>query len=298
MDVTELILLLSGVPGVGDKTLSAVLSRNAVLRRSPVQFLSLDADRLVDEYGFRRDAAKHVCAVGVAERERAGTAAREMRRSGVQLITAQDAAYPTRLQDSLDDPPPVLYTYGTLDLISARLFAVANSNGASEQALAATDRAAETAISRGWWPVTGHNRIPYQRPALVARRNGGRICYVLDRGLFEAFGGDLSRELFPAARIWSPAYDPACDLTLSPFPLRAHGLAAHNQRRDEIVFGLALAVFVGEVRQGGHMESECRRAISRSCPVWLVGPAREEDQTWLDFGARRVEPHSIATELP
>jgi hypothetical protein len=116
--------------------------------------------------------------------------------------------------------------------------------------------------------------------------------------MFEAFGGDLGRELFPAARIWSPAYDPACDLTVSPFPLRAHSLAVHNQRRDAILFGLARAVFVGEVRPGGQMERECRRALSRGVPVFLAGPESDRDAVWLDFGARRITPEQISTHLP
>jgi predicted Rossmann fold nucleotide-binding protein DprA/Smf involved in DNA uptake len=298
MDVTELILLLSDVSGVGEKTLAAVLQRNAVLRRAPEQFLALDADRLVDEYGFRREAAQHVQSLTSASSDKAIAAAREMRRPGIQLLTIMDAAYPKRLFESLDHPPPVLYTYGTLDLADAPLFAVANSNGAGEDALAACDRAAEAAIARGWWPVTGHNRVPYQRPALVSRRNGGRVCYVLDRGMFEAFGGDLRRELFPAARIWSPAYDPICDLTLSPFPLRAHSLAAHNQRRDEIVFSMARVVLVGEVRAGGNMERECRRALSGGCPVFLLGPQRDSDAAWLDHGARRIATDELIDSLP
>src|SRR5207245_2863113 len=116
------------------------------------------------------------------------------------LITLRDASYPRRLAERLDVPPPVLFLYGNAPLLDSPLFAVANSNGASEPALAAGDRAAEAALAAGWSLVTGHNRIPYQRPALAVRRNGGRILYVLDRGLRQGFGGDLSRALFPAAR--------------------------------------------------------------------------------------------------
>lgn len=297
MDTIELVLLLSEVSGVGEKTLAAVLHRNAVLRRAPETFLALNADRLVEEYGFRREAAQEVVSLSAAAREKAAATAREMRRGTIQLLTSLDAAYPRRLLESLDDPPPVLYAYGRLDLLDAPLFAVANSNGASEEAMAACDRAAAAALSNGWWPITGHNRVPYQRPALVSRRNGGRVCYVLDRGMFEAFGGDLRRELFPAARIWSPAYDPACDLTLSPFSLRAHSLADHNRRRDELIFGMARAVLVGEVREGGQMERECRRALSRGCPVFLVGPEREGDAAWLDFGARRIPVDQLPSAL-
>jgi predicted Rossmann fold nucleotide-binding protein DprA/Smf involved in DNA uptake len=297
MNVTELILLLSEVTGIGDKTIAAVLHRNALLRRTPGQFIALGADRWVEEYGFRRDAAVALDGVARSGLHGATTLAREMHKAGIRLLTVQDAASPNRHIESLEDPPPVIYAYGSLSLADAPLFAAANSNGAGEEALAATDRAAEAAIGCGWSPVTGHNRVPYQRPALVSRRNGGRVCYVLDRGMFEAFGGDMSRELFPAARIWSPAYDPDCDLTLSPFPLRAHGLAVHNRRRDELIFGIARVVFVGAVRPGGQMERACRQAVARGVAVLLVGPEAESDAEWIEFGARRVEPAQLASIL-
>ncbi len=297
MTNSQLILLLSAAPGVGEKTLGTVLHRNAVLRRTPREMLSLNVDRLVEEYRFRRRTAQYLAELSSKAISAAEGAEREMRRAGIEILTTLDASYPARLMDAMDDPPQALYAYGRLDMLNTPLFAVANSNDASNEALAAGDRAAEAAIASGWWPVTGHNRVPYQRPALVARRTGGRICYVLDRGIFEAFGGDLSRELFPAARIWSPAYDPWRDLSLSPFPLRAHCLAVHNQRRDSILFALARAIFVGEVRPLGHMEHACRDALKRECPVYLVGPPRNEDQCLLDSGAKRIEPKDISSIL-
>jgi predicted Rossmann fold nucleotide-binding protein DprA/Smf involved in DNA uptake len=289
MDSVELILLVSAVPGIGEKSLGAILHRNAVLRRTPDEFLRRPANELTAEYGVRRDAAELIASLGRERIQEASRLAREIRRAGIAVLTSQDAVYPKRLLAALDDPPPVLYTYGNLDLVDGRLFAVANSNGAGEDALAATDRAAEAAIEAGWHPVTGHNRQAYQRPALVARRTGGRVCYVLDRGLLEAFGNDLSRELFPAARIWSPAYDPACDLSLSPFPLRAHSLADHNSRRDSLIFALSDAVIVGEVRAGGRMERECIVALRRGKPVVLVGPERDGDKRLVAEGAKRLD---------
>jgi hypothetical protein len=103
------------------------------------------------------------------------------------------------------------------------------------------------------------------------RRNGGRVCYVLDRGIVEAFGGDLSRALFPAARIWGPAYDPECDLYIAPFAPNAHGIAANNRRRDSLIFALADVIVAGELRPGGRMEAECQAAKRRGMPVLAIG---------------------------
>ncbi len=275
MDQTRLILLLLDTPGIGPQALGAVLRRNAVAGRDPDAFLALPVDTLREEYGIRSQVARALleqlpmCA-SAAEED-----ARLLQRCGVTLTTVLDGSYPSRLTDRMDDPPPALFLYGNAELLTRPLFAVAQSNGASEAALAAGDRAAEETLAAGWSLVTGHNRVGYQRPALAVRRNSGRICYVLDRGLLQGFGNNLQRALFPAARIWGPAYDPQCDLTISPFGLRAHGIAANNRRRDTLVFTLADVLFVGEARAGGQMERECMCALESGRPVYLL---REEDR--------------------
>jgi hypothetical protein len=288
MDTAQLVLLLSEAPGIGDKSLGAILRRNAVLRRSPEEFLGLSVAALTEEYGLRPEAAKQIGKITPALRDAAAATAKSVRRSGIQMLTLLDAVYPERLLQRLDDPPPVLYAYGYLSLLKSKTFAVANSNGASEEALAAGDQATEAAIQAGWWPVTGHNRPAYQRPALVARRNGGRICFFLDRGLLEAFGGDLSRDLFPAARIWSPSYDPERDLTLSPFPLRAHSLAAHNRKRDALIFAIADVIFAGHVRPGGQMEQNCLNALAQDRLVYLLGEEAMWNESLVEAGAVAV----------
>jgi hypothetical protein len=296
MEAAELILLLLDTPGIGEQSLGAVLRRNAISGRSPEEFLSLPVHALAVEYGIRRSAAELLLDATSSRRSVAEEQARWLRRTGVNLVTLLDASYPQRLVQRLDTPPPVLFLYGNPALLDRPLFAVANSNGAAEPALAAGDQAAEAALAAGWSLVTGHNRIPYQRPALAVRRNGGQICYVLDRGMIRGFGGDLSRALFPAARIWGPAYDPACDLTLSPFGLQAHGIATNNRRRDTLVFALADAIFACEVRPGGQMERECLAALRRGTPLYLYeGGAC--DPRLLDAGAKPVAAASWPPQL-
>ena len=260
---TVLLLTLLETPGVGGKTLASVLRRNAVARRAPDEFLRMPADAMAEEYGIRPSVAARLAVDFRCRREQAAEQARWLGRSGVSLVTIVDASYPARLAERLDEAPPALFLYGNHELLTQNLFAVANSNGAPEEALAAADSATETAVEAGWILATGHNRPAYQRPALASRRNGGRVLYVLDRGLLHGFGGDLTRALFPAARIWGPSFDPQCDLALSPFPLRAQGIAANNRRRDSIIFALADRIFAGSVRSEGQMERQCLEAPSR-----------------------------------
>lgn len=289
MDTTQLVLLLSAVAGIGERTLAHLLRRNAALRRSPGELLALSPAALARDYELRQEVAERVAALTAGRRRHAEEMARQMHRAGVQVITFLDAAYPPRLHRRMEEPPPVLYVFGNLELLSQPLFAIANSNGASEEALAYGDVAAQAAMDCGWTPVTGHNRAAYQRPALVARRSSKPVCYILDRGLLEAFGGDLSKDLFAAARIWNPNYDPSCDLTLSPFEMRAHMIAANNRRRDAVIFALADAVFAGDVRPGGRMEEACLSARAQGTPVFVMAPGCLQSKRLKEAGARPID---------
>jgi predicted Rossmann fold nucleotide-binding protein DprA/Smf involved in DNA uptake len=289
----QLVLLLSAVPGVGERTLGHLLLRNAALRCSPEELLALEPSVLVRDYQIRQEVAERIAKLSADQRCQAEEMARHMKRTGVQIVTFLDATYPMRLQRRMQAPPPVLYLFGNVSLLSRPFFAIANSNGASEEALACGDTVARMALDSGWTPVTGHNRKAYQRPALVARRSGKPVCYVLDRGLLEAFGGYWSRDLFAAARIWNPHYDPLCDLALSPFEMRAHMLAVHNRRRDDILFALADVIFVGEVRPGGHMEAVCLRARAQGVPVYLMTPGLLQNEKLKEAGAQPMNMQAV-----
>lgn len=286
MDNTAAILLLSELPGVGDKTLGGALRRCAVRGAEVASVLDLSPADLRD-LGFGVRSVEAVRAVSCEMRAAAVATARGLNAAGVLVLTASDALFPRRLLERLADPPAVLYAYGTLDVLSKPTFAVANSNAASESALALSDAAAESLVRAGWRPVTGHNRPAYQRTALAALRFGSPVCYVLDRGLLEAFEGDLRRELFPAAHVWSNVYDPSTTLTLSTFPLRAHGIALYNRRRDELIFSLVDVVLVGDVSPGGQMERCIREALAQKRRVCLVGPPLQQDETLYEAGALR-----------
>ncbi len=270
MDIGELVLLLGGVSGVGDQALARILRRMAILRIGPDEFLATSPASLREEYRLPRGVGQAVAALSRAEVDAACALGRELRRHGVQVATVVDASYPRALAAALKDPPAALYFHGAPQLLGARLFCVANSNGAPEMALAATDAVARAAIRCGMAPITGTNRTAYQRPALVARRLGAPVCYVLDRGLLDQFGTHLEVEPVRAARVWQPTVDETRDLTISPFAPRHHAIAAHNRRRDEIVFALASVVIAGYVRPGGVMDRLCREALGSGRPVTLV----------------------------
>ena len=292
MDTEELVLLLAAAPGIGDRTIAHILRRLAVLRSTPDEFLHAPPSDLQAEFGLRADSARRIESLSQSDREAACELARYLRRAGIVFCTVLDASYPRSLVERLADPPPALYLYGAPGLLNRPLFAVANSNGAPESALAATDALARIAVQLGIAPVTGTNRPAYQRPALVARRAGSPVCYVLDRGLLDEFGGQLGIEPVRAARVWQPAYDAERDLTLSCFSPYHHALATHNRRRDEVLFALASCVIAGHVRPGGQMDRQCRAALGSGVPVFVAQCDGAADCVLQGSGATPLDPRN------
>jgi hypothetical protein len=129
--------------------------------------------------------------------------------------------------------------------------------------------------------VTSTNREAYQASATATKRHAGASVMVLDRGM-AALPGTLDREPVASARIWDEAFDPELQLLLSPFGWRIGWTARNGRIRDSLIFDLAGVVVAVEVRAGGHIEAECRRAAERGVPVLVVArPGNGENGTQL-----------------
>ena len=207
----------------------------------------------------------------------------------LHLFTQSSAAYPAKLERFDDTPPPILYALGNVALLdlpqnasgSRFSFTVAVSNDAVTSSLDRADEIANALIIAGGVPMTGHDRLPFQRLALCAQRLDKSIVYVLDRGLREALGPDYDRPPFAAARIRDAVFEPRRDVAVSPFRLDDHGLGANNKRRDRLIFALSDVVIVADIRAGGGMMSECRRAFDQGKIVRVLPDGGREGNAAL-----------------
>jgi len=275
----QFVLLLHSIPQVGEKTLSRLLRLNAQQRLSPEACLALPPDEWKRRFELRPGAVAYL------ERHRekllrdSAELVRAIRAHPLHILTVEIAAFPARLERYDVEPPPILYALGALPLLAEEkerfLFTIAMSNGASPAALEKMEEVAAGLVAAGGVPVTGHDRLPYQRLALAAQRQDRPILYVLDRGLREALGPEFDRPPFAAARIRDAVFDPDRDLALSPFRLDDHGLGANNRRRDRLIFALADVIVAGDVRAGGEMVAECLRAMGQGRRVFVAEGGRD-----------------------
>ncbi|AIE87720.1 DNA-processing protein DprA [Fimbriimonas ginsengisoli] len=254
-------LLLAMTPGMGGRSVTRVLARNELLGRSPEEFLALSPEAYREEYRLSKRAAENLA------RDRSGliksTLETEQRLNGlgVSLVTSADAHYPTLVEEMDPDPPGVLFLYGNARLLESRTFCVLSSRNARPADLEMIERLTEEAVLEGEVLVTSHDKLEYQRSAVVPLRWGSPRILCLDRGLFQVLGPDLRDEAFRAARLWRYEFDPSTDLVVSPFRPDSSFIGVNNQVRDRLVACLSRRLDFVHIAEGGNMEKLARMAL-------------------------------------
>ena len=287
MDLLDAALTLAQVEGVGDTLIGSALLRLAGGAGARPDTL---AEALCSA-GGSPESIGALASLTDGARARVAADLRVLRTAGVLVAAIGIAPYPERLA-ARRQAPQAVYMLGNPAVLAGRTVASAVSNGAPASVLDAMDAWLACAAARGATVVTGHNREAYRRAALAGLRMGGRVAYVLDRGLIDAFDPQLRRSLFPSARIWSPDFRPDSDLALTPWRPRCSAMGDRNRQRDALVLGLADTVLVGWVRDGGVMQQCSEVALAEGRRVVLVGPRCESWRPLIESGAEQARDRS------
>jgi predicted Rossmann fold nucleotide-binding protein DprA/Smf involved in DNA uptake len=295
------ILAWQSVPFLGERTLLALLDHARESRRTPADLWEQPLDDLAEIVPLHPRAVKALRSDSDAIWQRAGEVAGQLRVADVELLAIHQPDYPAVLDG--DRRPvrrwPTLFTHGALHLVDEPGVLIVNSREPSHAALAVTDALADALARRDIPLLCSTGRPSYQATATAAKRHAGPTIFSLDRGIGAMFPRGVDRDPVPTARVWDETFDPELQLLLSPFGWSERWTARSGPRRDALLFDLAGAVVAVDVREGGHMERECRVASRRGRPVIAVdqGPETPDGTRalWNDGGALRVEWRGEAT---
>ncbi len=181
-------------------------------------------------------------------------------RSGVQIVTLDDAGYPKPLRD-IPDPPLALYLRGTLPAESEPVVAMVGSRHASPYGVEVAERLSYDLALRGVVIVSGLARGidgAAHRGALKAK---GRTLALLGNGL---------------ASIYPPEHDAlakqiaASGALISEYPMRMAPRAQHFPRRNRLISGLAAGVVVVEAARRSGALITCDCALEQGREVFAV----------------------------
>jgi predicted Rossmann fold nucleotide-binding protein DprA/Smf involved in DNA uptake len=291
LDHRTFALHLALTPGIGGKSVTRVLARNTLLGRTPLQFLALTPESWREEYRLSAKATENLRTRKDALRETSDLE-RRLEGLGVTLVTMADAHYPAMIEQFDPDPPGVLFLYGNQRLLNAETFCVLSSRNARLAQLDWIERLTEAAVLDGKILVTGHDRIEYQRSAVVPLRWGAPRILCLDRGLFRVLGEDLRNEAFRAARLWRYEFDPLTDLVVSPFRPEADFIGVNNQVRDRLVASLSSSLAFVHISEGGNMDKLARTGLKCKRTVRIVDTV-DYARSYKALGAELIDPLQI-----
>lgn len=295
------ILAWQSVPFLGERALLALLDHARESRRTPADLWVQPLDDLAAIIPLHPRAYAAIRSDQEAILQRADEVAEQLRAADVELLAIHQPDYPASLEG--DRRPtrrwPALFAHGALHLMDETGVLIVNSREAGHTALAVTDALADALARRDVPMLCSNGRPSYQATATAAKRHAGPTIVSLDRGIGAMFPRGVDRDPVPTARVWDETFDPELQLLLSPFGWKERWTARSGPRRDALLFDLAGAVVALDVREGGHMERECRAAAKQGKPVIAVDRGDDTpDGTralWTDGGALRVEWRGEAT---
>ena len=281
-------LSLLSVPGLGPSAYATMLARFG----SPERILSASVMSLCRLAGIRAEVARAV------HREHNTAWARDQLTrasdSGVQIITLQDPNYPRVLKE-VYAPPPVLFTKGEIEALSAPGVAIVGSRAFTPYGRTTAHRLAGELARRGFAVTSGMATGIDTHAHLGALEQSGLTIAVLGSGLDRVYPVQ-NASLFESI--------PSSGAVLSEFPMGT-GPEPHNfPRRNRVISGLSLGVVVVEAGERSGALITARHALEQNRDVFAVpGPIHSGRSTGthalLKEGAILVQSvHDILAELP
>ena len=203
---------------------------------------------------------------------------------GFVPIPLGDARYPPLLACT-DDPPPVLWTHGRVDLLSKLAVAIVGSRAASPYALQVARRLAAELAGRGIVVVSGLARGADSAAHHGCLEAGGETVAVLGSGLDRIYPSE-HRQL--AADIASKG------LVVSELGPGGAPLAEHFPLRNRIISGISLGTVVVEASEssGSLITAACALRQGRdvmAVPGSVLSGRNRGSHQLLKDGAKVVE---------
>lgn len=219
-----------------------------------------------------------------AARMRADAALAAGRASGMDAVAWFDPRYPALL-NCIADPPPVLWTRGSVAVLGQPSVAVIGSRAATQYALDVGARLAAELTERGVVVASGLARGVDSSAHRGALSAGGTTAAVLGSGL---------------DKVYPPEHDDLAQLiasngvVVSELGPGASPLAEHFPLRNRIISGISLAVVVVEAseKSGSLITARCATEQGRdvmAVPGSVLSGRNRGSHSLLKDGAKVVE---------
>lgn len=203
---------------------------------------------------------------------------------GHAVVTLADAAYP-RLLLEIQDPPPLLYAVGRLELLQRPALAVVGSRNATAQGARNAEQFARAFSEAGLTIVSG-----LALGIDAAAHHGG----LAGAGSTIAVFGTGVDVIYPRQNAALAQRIAESGLLLSEFPLGTAGAAHHFPRRNRLISGLAQGCLVVEAALASGSLITARAAAEQGREVFALpgsihSPMSKGCHALIKQGAKLVE---------
>lgn len=271
-------LALNQIPDLGPVTIKKLWSHFGDVKK----IWELTPEELPALEGFNRKAIKSF----LDKRGEIDLAAERTRveRSGAQVLTFEDKAYPPLLRE-IYDPPPVVYLKGQPLNNQEKTIAIVGTRAASQYGKETAHRLAKELAGFGFTIVSGLASGIDTAAHWGALEAKGKTLAV--------FGCGVDR-IYPAENRELAAAIEASGALISEFPLGMRTEKSHFPRRNRIISGLSLGVIVVEGRYDSGALITAKAALDQGREVFAVpgeiGGEGTKGPHWLiKQGAKLIE---------
>jgi DNA processing protein len=280
----EAWLLLSQASGIGSRYFQRLLSHFG----AALPALQAPADQLC-AVGIPQPA---IASIKAMRRQTIAPTLEWLAQPGHHLITLADDGYPSLLRE-IDDPPPVLYLIGNVQLLHQPQLAIVGSRNPTPTGL---DNAREfaRALASAGLSITSGLAIGIDGAAHTGALSGGSTIAVLGTG---------PDRIYPASHRQLAHRIAEQGLLVSEFPPGTQARAENFPRRNRIISGLSLGTLVVEAATQSGSLITARLANEQGREVFAIpgsihNPLARGCHALIRQGAKLVESaQDIVEEL-
>lgn len=269
------LLKLSAVPGIGSTRLRALIAHF----RTPSAVFEASPRELIKVQGVDEKTALNIVRFK-EEDEFAPEQLKRLKRTGGQILTLWDDAYPENLR-RIYDPPPFLFMLGSLSEQDKFSVAIVGTRNPSSYGKLVTEKFAVELGAMGLTIVSGLARGVDTIAHDAALKSGARTLAVIGSGIDVMYPPE-NRGL--AERIAQQG------AVLSEFEMGAKPDAEHFPRRNRIISGLSLGTLIIETDVAGGAMITARCALDQDREVFAIpGPISERRSSGCNWLIQRGE---------
>ena len=204
----------------------------------------------------------------------------------ITSIPSEDKDYPIRLAAMLRSVP--LYVIGNKELLGKKAVGICGSRSASDRALQYAYEFGIEAAKQGIVVVSGYARGIDRQAHMGALHAGGATIAVLPQGIqhFRLIGDFRDASLSPDFR--------SKFLVVSMFERNASWVPWRAMKRNKLIVGLSIAMFVVEAQAKGGTMNAAEECLRQKKPLWVVdyapdGVGREGSHFLLQGDANPIK---------